>query len=414
MPAKLLGLSIPVLEDLPSSCNRILLRIDVNSPIDPATGRILDDTRFRAHRETILELLDAGKSIAVLAHQGRPGEEDFTSLEAHAETLSRVIGVPVKFVEDVIGPEARKAIKALNPGEVLMLDNTRLVSEDYIEAPPEVHAKSIMVRRLSEVADCYVNDAFAASHRSQASLVGFPLVMPSAAGRLMQKELEAVSRILESPGKPKVFVIGGSKLRDMIEVIEHTVKHGIADYVLTTGLVALLFLNAKGVDVGEAKEALRKKGGETLIARARRILETGASILMPRDFIVEREGETSVNKAENLRGAPKDIGPETIAEYSRILREARLVVMKGPAGVIEDPRFRRGTEELVKASLEGGAYTVFGGGHFNVIISSLDEHLRRRVGHISTGGGALVYALTGRTLPAVEALSASLNFPHSR
>jgi len=407
VPARLLGLTVPLLEDLPSTCRRVLLRIDINSPVNPQTGEILDDTRFRAHKETIEELLESGRGLAILAHQGRPGEEDFTTLERHAEVLSRVIGRSVRFVDDVIGPTARKAVSELKPGDIIMLDNTRLVSEDYLEAPAEVHARGHLVSRLSASADCYVNDAFAASHRSQASLVGFPLVMPSAAGRLMQRELEAVTKILESPQRPKVFVIGGSKLRDMIEVIEHAISHDIADYVLTTGLVALLFLEARGYDVGPARDTIRRKSGEVLVARARRLLRITDRILTPVDFICEADDGIRVTNADGIVGSPMDIGPDTIGAYGEVLAGAKLVVMKGPAGVIEDPRFRRGTEALVEAALKSGSYTVFGGGHFNVIVSQLPPELRRSVGHVSTGGGALVYALTGRALPAVEALSES-------
>ena len=406
MPLTVRGLSIPTLEDLPP-CQRVLVRIDVNSPIDPASGEILDVTRFKAHLATLRELV-AQSAVVVMSHQGRPGEPDFTHLERHAEVLSGLLGLNVEYVDGVIGPEALRRIRSLKPGRILMLDNTRIVSEDYIEAPAEVHARGIMVSRLSPLFDCYVNDAFAASHRSQASIVGFPLRLPSAAGRLMEAELRALSRVIDSPERPKVYVLGGSKLKDMLSVIENLVKTRGADWILTTGLTALLFLEAKGVDVGEAKKALVSKGGHVLLERARGLLSHTDRILVPQDFKVEREGSVEIVPASKIEGAPKDIGPETVEKYSSILSKARLVVMKGPAGVVEDPRFREGTRRLIEAALSSGAFTLFGGGHFNVIISSLPAELRSRVGHISTAGGALVYMLSGRPMPGLEALAKSL------
>jgi len=414
VPLTFMNLRIPTLDELPKRCKKVLLRIDINSPIDDR-GRILDRTRFNAHKETILELLDSNKALVIMAHQGRPGQKDFTSLKGHAKVLSEIIDRKVTFIEDVFGPEARRTIANMKEGEVIMLDNTRLSSEDFVEAPPEIHANSIFVSRLSKVVDCYVNDAFAASHRSQASLVGFPLRMPSASGRLLEKELKAISKILERPEKPKTFVLGGAKIKDMIEVIDYSVRHNVADYILTTGLLALLFLKAKGMDVGESEEILRRKGGSiTLIQRARKLLEMSKGrILVPNDFVCEKEDKVKVLSSDKIEGVPKDIGPETIDVYSKILKNSAFVVMKGPAGVIEDPRFRIGTKGIVEATLSGKAFTVFGGGHFNVILSELSEELRRRVGHISTGGGALVYVLTGRELPAVKALDRSYKLFYS-
>ncbi|MEB3850955.1 MAG: phosphoglycerate kinase [Desulfurococcales archaeon] len=407
MPLSVRGLTIPLLDDLPP-CRRVIVRIDVNSPIDPGTGEILDATRFRAHRETLRELAERAAVVAI-SHQGRPGEQDFTTLERHARVLEEATGLPVEYVDDVIGPEALRRIRGHRPGGILLLDNSRLVSEDFVEAPAEVHARGIMVSRLAPLFDCYVNDAFSVSHRSQASVVGFPLRLPSAAGRLMERELRALARVLEGGGRPRVYVIGGSKIRDMVAVIEHALAKGAADKILTTGLTALLFLQAKGYDVGGARSALERKGAMALLGRASRLVrEYGDSLMVPLDFLVETEdGEVRVEDAGEIRGAPKDIGPKTVEAYTEALRGAAVVVMKGPAGVIEDPRFRGGTIALVRAALESGAYTLFGGGHFNVIISELPEELRGRVGHISTAGGALVYMLAGRSLPGLEALARS-------
>jgi len=398
---------ILTLDDLDLSHKKVLLRLDINSPIDPDSQDILDDTRFRAHAPTIRELVEKGAAVVVMSHQGRPAGDDFVRLEKHARVLSRVTGLNVEYVDDVIGPEARKRISRLKPGQILLLDNTRLVSEDYIEASPEVHAKGIMVTTLSKHADAYVNDAFATAHRSQASIVGFPLVMPAAAGRLLEREVRALTRAVSTEEKPKVFVLGGAKLKDTVRVIRHLVESGAADEVLTVGLVGLLFLLVQGVSVGAAHKIIIKKAGQETLDLARKLVATGAPIKVPRDFLAEINGNVEVVDAKSIRGAPKDIGPETVEYYGQLMEEARVIVMRGPAGVIEDPRFRSGTKLLVQKALETKAFTIFGGGHFNAILSTLPESLRQRVGHISTGGGALLYFLAGRELPGLKALAST-------
>ncbi len=409
------GRKIATLDDLNLSSSRVLVRIDVNSPIDPETGRILDDTRFRSHVDTIRRLLEAGAGIVLMSHQGRPTSSDFTRLSAHAAKLEEVLGVSVGFVDDVIGPEARRRIKSLSPGEILLLDNTRLVSEDFVEAPGHVHSRGIMVSTLAPLFDAYVNDAFATAHRSQASIVGFPYVLPSAAGLLMEKEVSALSRAVSREERPKVFVLGGAKVKDAVKIISYIVEEGVADSILTTGLVALLFMIAQGMRVGAAERLVIEKAGAQTVEEARRLVASGAPIMVPRDFVVEVDGKVEVVDSSSLvRGAPKDIGPATIEEYSSIIRRARIVVMRGPAGVIEDPRFRHGTRALVRAALESGAFTIFGGGHFNVIISELPPSLRQRVGHISTGGGSLLHFLSGKDLPALTALADSFERFHAR
>jgi len=399
--------TILTLDDIEVEGRKVLLRVDINSPIDPSTQNILDDTRFRAHAPTIQELAEKGAAVIVMSHQGRPVGDDFVRLERHAEVLSRVTGLEVDYVDDVIGPEARRRISMLRPGQILLLDNTRLISEDYIEAPQEVHAKGIMVRTLAGHADIYVNDAFATVHRSQASIVGFPLVMPAAAGRLLEREVRALSLALSSEEKPKIFVLGGAKLKDTVRVIRHLVESGAADEVLTVGLVGLLFLLVQGVRIGAAEKIVMKKAGQETIDLARKLVARGAPVRVPKDFLAEIDGDVEVVDARNIRGAPKDVGPETIEYYGQLMERARVIVMRGPAGVIEDPRFRSGTRLLVQKALETRAFTIFGGGHFNAILSTLPDTLKRRVGHISTGGGALLYFLAGRELPGLKALAST-------
>ena len=400
-----MGRRIATLDDVDVTGRKVLVRVDINSPVNPQTGELLDISRIVEHSITIKELVERRAAVVVISHQGRPLDQDFVSLSSHAKILSNLLGVNVNFVDDIIGPEARRAIEKLEPGEVLVLENTRFLAEDNVEALPEVHSRSYLVSKLAPFFSYFVNDAFATCHRSQASIVGFPLRLPSVAGRVLEKELRALNRIVELEERPKVFVLGGAKLDDTIKVIKHVVESGIADEVLTTGLVAVLFLLAKGVKVPKDVEAkVLGKVSKELFNEARELVSKFKSIKVPIDFIVEDKGAISVSHASALRGTPKDIGPSTVEYYSHKLSKSKVIVMRGPAGVIEDPRFRVGTDSLVKAALESGAYTVFGGGHFIAMVSQLPENLRSRVGHVSTAGGALLYFLAGERLPGLEAL----------
>ncbi|MFN4045937.1 MAG: phosphoglycerate kinase, partial [Acidilobaceae archaeon] len=403
-----MGKRIATLDNVNFKGKKVLLRIDINSPINPASGDILDVSRIAEHSITVKELVEGGAAVTVISHQGRPLDSDFTSLKAHANILSNMLGVDVKFVDDVIGPEARRAIEALEPGEVLVLDNTRLLAEDNIEAPPDKHSESFIVRKLAPLFHLFVNDAFATCHRSQATIVGFPLKIPSVAGRVLEKELRALNKVVEMEDRPKVFVLGGAKLDDTVKVIKYVVESGIADYVLTTGLVSLLFLLAKGVKVPkDVEKTVLNKVSTDNFGEARGLASKHGNIRTPIDFMVEERGAITRSHYSRLGGAPKDIGPSTIEYYGSILSKAKIIVMRGPAGVIEDPRFRAGTEELVRRALGSDAFTVFGGGHFNAMLSNIPEKLKARIGHISTGGGALLYFLSGKPLPGLEALARS-------
>ena len=395
---------LPTLNDVQVGERRVLVRVDFNCPLD-REGNILDDSRMRAHVPTIRKLLDGGAAVVVTTHQGRPGNEDFRDLANHAELLSTLLGTEVRFIDDVMGPEARKQIRELGYGEVLMLDNIRFVSEEVVEAPPEMQAKTYLVRRLAPLFDLFVFDAFATAHRSQPSIVGFPMVLPSVMGELMRKELEALRRVLEASEPPRIFVLGGAKVRDTIRIIEYLTRNGIADRILTTGLVGLVFHVAKGGRVGRTvMKFLEEKGLLGLIPRARRVVLSGAPLDTPYDLrVLKDDGTVAEETVHNLTGKPMDVGPYTVAMYSELIREAKVVVMRGPAGRIEDPRFRSGTEDLLRAALRSNAFVVIGGGHLGAMARS-----QAREGiHISTGGGALLFALSGETLPAVAALEES-------
>ena len=399
---------IAFLDDYDVSNKKVLVRVDFNSPIDPKTGEILDDNRIRAHTRTLKELLDKNNAVVVISHQGRPGGSDFVSLEVHARKISEIMKMDVKFVDDVIGPTAREKIKELKNGEILVLENTRIVSEEIIEATPEKQAKTFFVRKLAPLFDIFVLDAFSAAHRSQPSLVGFPMVLPSVGGRVLEAEVKALTRIFKPDEKPTVFVLGGAKVEDSLKIIETLVKNKVADRILTTGLLAELFLLAKGINIGkENMQFLMERGLVSLIPRARRILLSGAPIETPYDFAVLKNNKRVEFPATKVSGKIMDIGSETINMYHEMMKDAKVVVLRGPAGVIEDPRFRKGTFELAKRAIESGAFTIFGGGHFIAVANELSDDLKSKIGHISLAGGALLLFLSGETLPALEALEIS-------
>lgn len=405
---KIEDLQIPTLDDLKPQGQKALVRIDINSPISD-DGHILDDSRIRAHIPTIKELLENKNSIVLISHQGRPGDRDFVQLSEHAKIMSKYLGQEIEFVEDIMGPYAQEKIKNLEKGQVLMLDNIRFISEELIEAPPQQHAKSFLVRRLYPLFNIYINDAFATAHRSQPSIVGFPLILPSAAGRVMEREVVALSKIFNSEDSPKVFVLGGGKVHDTVKIIENLVKKRLADRILTGGLVAELFAVAKGINLGEKNmRVLESLGILSLVPRARKVLLSGAPIEIPVDFKVEKDNGNVVEEPTiRVTGVIKDIGRTTVEMYSSFIKEAKVTVLRGPMGIIEDERFREGSKQLLNASIEGSQFTIIGGGHMGSMVDTNTKLDEKRV-HISTGGGALLLFLSGEKLPALEALSMSV------
>lgn len=399
---------LPTLKDVDISGRKVFMRIDINVPIDPESGCIMDDRRIRVHSSIVRSIVDKYNPALVLAsHQGRPGEIDFVTLEKHAELLSKYMGMDVKFVDDVIGSKAREEISKLKPGEVLLLDNLRLVSEEIIEAIPEKQSLTILVKRLAPFFDYYVNDAFATAHRSQPSIVGFPLVLPSVIGPLFEKEINALKKTIVEEKEPRVFVLGGVKVLDMLRVIENLVKNKLADRILTTGILAQLFLVAKGVNIGSHNmRLLEEKGALPLIHRARSILLRGAPIETPVDFKTFHNGSVRNEYLGRLTGLIKDIGEETIRIYSEFIKEAQVIVMRGPAGVIEEQQFRDGSLRLLEAAFRSKAFVLIAGGHLSMLVD--ETKVNDRI-HLSTAGNALLLFLSGEQLPAIKAMELSKN-----
>jgi len=384
-----------------------LVRVDFNSPIDPQTKKILDDTRIRAHAETtIKELVQKSAKVVVLAHQGRPGDPDFTPLKQHAEILGKILKKPVKYVDDIFGEKAQKAIKQLKSGEVLILENVRTFANEQNKGLPEDHAKSEFVKKLAPLADVFVNDAFAAAHRAHISIVGFTAVLPSVAGRIMERELKALKKVLEAPEKPCVFIMGGAKGDDSLEISRYVLKNNIADYVLTGGVIGHIFLVAKGVDLGKPNMAfLEKKELMGLVPGIKELMkEYPKAITVPVDVAMDVEKkrkEIAVGKLPT-NYAICDIGTETIKKYGEIIRKAKSIVISGPMGVFENKEFMAGTKKIFEAISASKAFSLVGGGHTVAAVEEL--RLADKMSYVSTAGGALIEFLMGKQLPGVVAL----------
>ncbi len=401
-------LGIKTIDDIDVKGKTVGVRVDFNSPIDPKTGRILDDTRIRIHGETtIKELSDKGARVVILAHQGRKGEPDFVSLREHAARLSAILGREVRFVDDIFGEKAKNAIKALREGDILVLENVRFWDGERKKADPEVHAKSELVRELAPLFDAYVVDAFAAAHRPHASMVGFaPVVSHFVAGRVMEREIRALWRVRNNPERPCIYILGGAKAEDSAEIVRTVFKEDIADAVLTGGLVANLFLYASGVDIGRTNvEVLEKKGFLGLVDDIRALLDKyGEKILLPVDLGVKTDkGRVDVAVEDLPVEQPIwDVGIKTAEKYAERIRAAKTVVMNGPMGVFEEPGFEKATVKVFEAMAGSDAFTLIGGGHTLAAAHKLGYI--DKVKHVSTGGGALIEYLVKGTLPVIEVL----------
>jgi len=395
------------LDDIKVKDKVVLVRVDFNSPVDPRTKKVIEDTRIRAHGEiTIRELQDKGARTVILAHQGRIGNSDFIPLRQHAKILAKILNKPVKYVEDLYGERAKTAIRNLRTGEILLLENVRKFPSETKDGTPEEQAKTELVRNLAPLADLFVNDAFAAAHRAHVSIVGFTAVLPSVAGRIMEKELKSLSKVLENPEKPCIFVLGGAKADDSLEISKYVLDKGIADHVLTGGVVGQTFLAAKGYDLGKSNmEFLEKEDLMKFLPGIRDLIHSyESSIGTPVDVALDLNGKRSEISVKELPSEYSifDIGVKTSDCYSNFIRKAKSIVMSGPMGKYENERFRYGTKTVLEEIAHSRAFSVAGGGH---TIAALELFgLTNRVSYISTAGGALIEFLMGKKLPGVVAL----------
>ena len=396
------------IDDFDIENKTVLVRVDINSPVDPGSGIILDDTRLKLHAQTIKELSKRGAKVVLLAHQSRPGKKDFTTLSQHADALSDILNLRVKYIDSLFSSTAKEAIRDLKPHEILLLENARFFSEESLSRTPEEQSKTLLVRHLSPLIDYFVNDAFAAAHRSQASLVGFTVNTPSAAGRVMEKELTVIQDALDNVQHPCVFLLGGMKPDDSIDVMENVLSNGTADAILTTGIVGNIVLWASGADIGQVnRDFIASRGYGDMVEKSRELIERfGDKVKYPIDAACEIDGERldiDIDKLPNE--AIFDIGVKTIDLYAKEIRDAKTIFANGPAGVFENPNFAMGTEDLINAIANSDGFSIIGGGHIAAATAGLG--CEDQMSHVSSGGGACISMLAGKKLAAVEALKNS-------
>ena len=391
----------------------VLCRVDMNQPVDRSAGTLKSTARIAACAPTIRELSDGGAKVVVLAHQGSDIEyKNFYCTRPHAEVLSKLLERPVQWFDDVCGPAARAQIQALREGQILLLDNVRFVSEEQtlfelkLNLTHQEQAQTQLVQKLAPLADLYVCDAFAAAHRDQPSLCGFEQVLPSAMGRLFEREYCVISELMEHPAHPCVYVLGGSKISDAFMMMETVLASGSADLILTGGLVGNILLAAKGETIGQGSlDYMYKSNYGDYIEKARGIYEKYANkILLPTDLGYIAEGRRAECKIRQVPPdiAAVDIGSDTIQNYCRIIASAKTVFVNGPMGVFEQPESEAGTKAVFEALAETPAYTVVGGG--DSVTAAAKYQVTGKLGYLCTGGGALIRFLTGEELPVVKAL----------
>ena len=402
MSQKTTGKDYLTMGDVVLDDKAVLVRVDFNSPMDD-NGNILDDRKIKSHLPTLRSLEHS--RVVLVSHQGRPGDKDYTTLEAHAKLATELLGREVTYEDDIFSSCARNAIKSLAQGEILLLENTRFNAEEIMNRAPEEQAKSQMVKKLYPLFDLFINDAFSVSHRSQCSVVGFTEVLPSVAGILMDKEITALDKGLKCHEHPAIFVLGGAKANDSIKAIFNILKRGGADKILTTGVVATIFMMAMGIDVGEVnRKFIEDKKYMDQISIASKLLKGySGKIVVPEDVALNNGGERQEVKVDKIKGnlPIADIGRETIENYSKYLKEAKLCVFHGPTGIFELNKFRLGTDELLKAATQA-SYSIAGGGHTLDAIDQLG--LESKFSHVSIGGGATITYLSGEPLPGITVL----------
>ncbi|MDR1296307.1 MAG: phosphoglycerate kinase [Deltaproteobacteria bacterium] len=391
----------------------VLLRADVNQPVDRKTGRLKDTTRIRASIPTLAELSKKGAKTVLLAHQGSDIEyKNFYSLRPHSEVIASLLDAKVKFVEDVCGPAALEAVKNLRDGEVLILENVRFLAEEQtlfelnLKLSHERQAETLLVRKLAPLADFYIGDAFAAAHRDQPSLCGFQQVLPSAMGRLFEREYAVVSKLTESPERPCVFVLGGSKIGDAFLMMETVLAAKTADRILAGGLVGEILSWARGVDLGRTtREFIIKEGHDRLLDKAKKLLaDHPGSFLVPEDYAFANDGKRAESDVGQLPDDHllADIGSKTAGKFRQAIDGAKTVFVNGPVGIFEEAPSELGTKAVWEALGETGAHTVIGGG--DSIAAAEKFRVTEKIGYVCTGGGALIRFLSGEVLPVVRAL----------
>ena len=406
-------LGIPSIADGNYAGKTVLLRLDLNCPVDPVTRKLRNTSRIDKNIPTLSYLLDQGAKVAILAHQG--DSQNYTSLiplAEHAERMSEILQRSIRYIDEVCGSAAVQAVKALRPGQAVLLGNLRYLAEEVtafersMRVEPEAYRYCWMVRTLAPLADAYVNDAFSVAHRNSPSMVAFQTMLPSAAGFHLYSEITALSTVFESPMQPAVYVLGGSSVSNTFGMMGAILDKGRAHSILTCGVIGLVMLVARGHKLGpKAEDFLWKHGVDSFVAEAAQFLKRYGDILkMPYDLgIADVGGREDVSIVDlPVEADLLDIGDMTISAYAKEILNAGTVFINGPPGMYEDPLFEKGTKSLFFALQETSAYTVIGGGDSAAAAGKYTD--LSKIDHVCTAEGAMVHYLSGKKTPLITAM----------
>jgi phosphoglycerate kinase len=394
-------------KDIDLKGKKIIIRVDINSNIDVEKMEIRDSPRIRALVPALNEHFRES-AVIIIAHQSRPGRDDFIDLKIHAAEIEKYLGRPVKFVKDIFGEAAVQAINDLKPGEVLLLNNIRMFEGEMKNYKEFSEAENTeLIKTLFPLVDYVIVDAFGAAHRAHASIVGWPKMM---AGPITDKELSALKKVMDQPEKPMAMLIGGAKAIDKFKAMKYNFDEDKLDYALCSGLTAVLIYEALGKNMGEPN---RKIIAEDLEENKDMILETynkyKDKILLPDDLIIDDNGKRKaikVDEAGTYNTTTGDIGPKTSKAFQKTMMKCKTIIANGPPGIFEKEVFRQGTNEMVeamvKATNKNNALTVIGGGEMGAAASMAGK--ADHVSFISTAGGAMLEILSGKDLPMIRAL----------
>jgi phosphoglycerate kinase len=394
------------LDDFNVKSKTVIVRVDFNSEVDPQTKQVTNGIRICAHaRFTLKELVEKGAKTVIISHQGSKGDPEYTDLKQHADILRQLLTCPVKYVDDLFGEKAQNEIKQLQDGEILVLENVRGWPEETKKGTPEQQSKTELVQNIAPLADIFINDAFSVAHRDNVSVVGFTPVLPSIAGRIMEREIKQL-KALENPHRPCVYVLGGAKADDSLEISKYILNNNVADNLLLGGIIAQLFMTAKGLSLGKGTmDFLAKKDLLHLIPGIQELLlRHPDKIMLPVDIALNIDGKRTEIPITHLPSEYPifDIGTKTVEKYVTILSKAQSIVVSGPLGVYENTNFCYGTKTIFETIANSNVLSLAGGGN---TIAAIDKYgLTDKIRYISTAGGALVEALMGKKLPGVIAL----------
>jgi len=400
---------IRTLDDFDIKGKTVLLRVDMNVPIDPKTKQITGSKRIEDVAITVNAL--NGSKIVIISHQGRVGRDDFVGMENHAKELEKFCGKKVKYVCDVIGTHAQNEIKNMKNDEILLLDNLRMCAEENYEFTLEESAKTIMVQRLKDLFDLFVLDSFPSAHRTHPSLVGFAQVLPTCAGKLVEKEVKQLENILTVAKSPFVIILGGSKVDDRLKALKMLIEKERANHVLLTGIIANVFLRAQG----RIKFPLGIKNEDRLVSEAHSLIGEYPDVFStPVDIAVSKNDERIEIDVRDLNKDDQifDVGQKTLDYYSKMIFGAGTVFISGPAGFFEKENFQFGTKSLLESVANSMATSIVSGGHLTFALKKYD--LADKVNHVSTAGGALVRYITGQKLPMIKCLEDAANGNNSK